>query len=293
MLIDADGRMVAAHVGAGCNPSVIGPDQAASIVSAALHSLRAQAATHFAEAHGRAADPQTLIAATLLCMAGHRTFWQELAQKLTGFGRVATTDDSPPVLELATDGRPGLVLHSGTGSFVAARAPDGSVHYAGGLGWRFGDAGSGYDLGRRAVSRGLLELQGWAPPSRLGPLVRGHAQLGESADAGMVTRFYYQQTEPNRVIAALAPAVLRLAAERDEAARQLVLASTGELLEFAVTVATGLFSVSLLAGVTAGVSGPILTHPLVHEALAARAPFALTPIAETPIEGVRRLLLRL
>jgi N-acetylglucosamine kinase-like BadF-type ATPase len=293
MLIDADGRMVAAHVGAGCNPSVIGPDQAASIVSAALHSLRARAAAHFAEVHGRAADPQTLIAATLLCMAGHRTFWQELAQKLTGFGRVATTDDSPPVLELATDGRPGLVLHSGTGSFVAARAPDGSVHYAGGLGWRFGDAGSGYDLGRRAISRGLLELQGWAPPSRLGPLVREHAQLAESADAGMVTRYYYQQTEPNRVIAALAPAVLRLAAGRDEAARELVLASTGELLEFAVTVATGLFSASLLAGVTAGVSGPILTHPFVHEALAGRAPFALTPIAETPIEGVRRLLVRL
>ncbi len=293
MLVAADGQMIAGHVGAGCNPSVIGPDQATSVVSAALNSLRAQAATHFAETHGRAADPSTLITATLLCMAGHRSFWQEVANKLSGFGRVTTTDDSRPVLELATGGRPGLVLHSGTGSFVAAQAPDGSVHYAGGLGWRFGDAGSGYDLGRRAISQALLELQGWAPPSRLGPLVREHANLPESTDAGMVTRFYYQQTEPNRVIAALAPAVLRLAAERDQAARQIVFASTGELLDFSVGVATKLFSSSLLPTVTAGLSGPILTHPLVHEILAARAPFTLTPVAETPIEGVRRLLVRL
>ena len=106
ILIDAAGRMVAGHVGVGCNPSIVGLESAASIVTAALHSLRAQAATHFAQAHGRAADPATLVTRTLLCMAGHRDFWRELAAGLTGFGRVATSDDSLPVLELATAGRP-------------------------------------------------------------------------------------------------------------------------------------------------------------------------------------------
>ena len=216
ILIDAAGRMVAGHVGVGCNPSIVGLESAASIVTAALHSLRAQAATHFAQAHGRAADPATLVTRTLLCMAGHRDFWRELAAGLTGFGRVATSDDSLPVLELATAGRPGLVLHAGTGSFVAARAPGGAIHFAGGLGWRFGDPGSGYDLGWRAISRGLLELQGWAPPTRLGAAVRAHSQLGEHADAGAVTRHYYQQAEPNRHIAALAPIVLQLAGAGDE-----------------------------------------------------------------------------
>ena len=292
MLLDASGKMVTGHIGAGCNPSIAGPAQAASILTAAIQSLRAQAATHFAEAHGRPADPATLISDTLLCMAGHRSFWRETADGLHGFGRVVTTDDSLPVLELATDGRPGLVLHSGTGSFVAARAPDGSVHYAGGLGWRFGDAGSGYDLGRRAVTRGLLELQGWAPLSRLGPAVREHAGLGEGTDAGNVTRFYYQHAEPNRLIAALAPVVLRLASERDQAAQEIVLASTGDLLDFAVSVATKLFSAAMIPTLSAGLSGSILTHPVAHEALVARAPFALIPIAETPIEGVRRMLAR-
>jgi N-acetylglucosamine kinase-like BadF-type ATPase len=293
MLIDDAGHLIAAHVGAGCNPSVVGPDQAASIVTAALASLRAQAASHYAETHGHTAVAGTLVNATLLCMAGHRSFWQELAHTLPGFGRVQTTDDSRPVLELATGGRAGLVLHAGTGSFVAAQAPDGSVHYAGGLGWRFGDPGSGYDLGCRAVSRGLLELQGWASSSRIGPAVRAYAGIEASAEASAVTRFYYQQAEPNRFLAAFTPTLLQLAAERDDVARAIVAASTNELLDLAIAVATKLFSASLLSTVNAGLSGPILTHPVVHETLSARAPFALAPIAETPIEGVRRLLLRL
>ncbi|MDB6094945.1 MAG: ATPase [Verrucomicrobia bacterium] len=293
MLLDGAGKMVAAHVGAGCNPSVVGPVQATSILTAAITSARAEAATHFTATHGRAPDPATLISATLLCMAGHRSFWAEVANGLKDFGRVMTTDDSLPVLELATAGRAGLVLHSGTGSFVAARAPDGSVHYAGGMGWRFGDPGSGYDLGRRAVARGLLELQGWAAPSRLGPAVRAHVQLDETADAGLVTRNYYQHAEPNRHIAALAPTVLRLAAEHDPAAAEIVFTSSGELLDFAVSVAAKLFSAAALPPLNAGLSGAILTNPVVYEALVARSPFALTPIAETPIEGVRRMLLRL
>ena len=42
----------------------------------------------------------------------------------------------------------------------------------------------------------------------------------------------------------------------------------------------------------AGLSGPILHHPAVHAALRARTPFQLHPVEGSPIEGVRRLLLR-
>ncbi len=41
ILLDASGSIVAVHVGAGCNPSVVGPEQARSVVIAALDSLRA------------------------------------------------------------------------------------------------------------------------------------------------------------------------------------------------------------------------------------------------------------
>lgn len=293
MLVDAAGRMVAGHVGIGCNPSVVGTAAAASILTAALDSLRAQALQHQAgNSQGLPVQDGYLISQTLLCMAGSRGFWDEFAAGLTGFGRVTAVDDSRPILELATAGRPGLALHAGTGSFVAARAPDGTVHYAGGLGWRFGDPGSGYDLGVRAVARALLELQGWAPPSRLGPAVRQHAELGGTADASAVTSYFYQHADATRHVAAFTPVVLRLAAEGDGAAREIVLASTGALLDLAVGVATKLFTAPLLKDIPAGLSGPILNHPLVVAALAARSPMPLVPITDAPIEGVRQLLSR-
>ncbi len=279
ILIDDSAQIIARHIAAGCNPSIVGADQARSIVTNALHALRAHSP------NGRQ-SPQV----TLLCMAGSPGFWQEYAAGLADFGQVTAYDDSLPVLELATGGGPGLVLHAGTGSFVAARAPDGSIHYAGGLGWRFGDSGSGYDIGRRAIAHTLLEQQGWAPPSRLTAAMRQHMGLVDGANA---MRTIYSDASPNVKIAALAPTVLNLASEGDAAAGEVVVASTSELLDLARSVAVKLFPGTPLPAVRAGLSGPILAHPFVRSALTARAPFALTPVEESPVEGLRRMLLRL
>jgi N-acetylglucosamine kinase-like BadF-type ATPase len=278
ILVDDAGAVLARHLAPGCNPNIVGPLAARQILVDSLVTLLDET---------KIESPKSKISTTLLCMAGAPAFWQEFAASLTDFGQVAAVDDSRPVLELATGGRPGLVLHGGTGSFVAARAPDGAIHYAGGLGWRFGDPGSGYDLGRRAISRGLLELQGWAPPSRLGTILRDHTQL---ADAPAITRFFYQHAEANRQIAALAPTVLHLVTEGDPTAHQLVIESAGELLDLAVRVATKLFPATPLDAIPAGLSGPILTHPSVVAALTPRSPLPLAPLSAPPIEGVRLLL---
>jgi N-acetylglucosamine kinase-like BadF-type ATPase len=283
VLIDAAGNVIGRHIAPASNPSVVGTEQARMIVIDALCSILAGAK----EEH-----PTAGVDHTLLCMAGSRTFWREFAAELRDFGRITTTDDSLPVLELATHGDPGLVLHAGTGSFVAARAPDGSLHYAGGLGWRFGDAGSAYDIGRRAIARALLETQGWAAPSRIGQTVRDHAQLKSSDDANALTRFFYHHVDPNRATSALAPAIVRLATEGDTAAHALVLESTGELVALATKVAAKLFPGVPLDSIPAGLSGPILTVPVIVAGIAAKTPLPLVPIESPAIEGVRRMLVR-
>lgn len=283
ILVDASGGIAARELAPGSNPSIVGREEAARIVGGALAALLGPGRSRTG---GRAPE------FTLLCMAGNRGFWREFAASLGGHGRVLAVDDSIPVLELATEGGPGLVLHAGTGSFVAARTRAGDIegaHYAGGLGFRFGDPGSGYELGRRAIARATLEMQGWADPSGVGPLVR-RASGCDAIDALLGS--YYGDPAPNLRISALAPEILRLAGEGDAAAREIAVGSAIELLDFALGVARRLFPEPGLASLRAGLSGPILNHPVVSAALSARSPFALHPVTGHPIEGVRRILLK-
>jgi glucosamine kinase len=274
ILVDPSGAIAGRHTGPGCSPSLVGQARAAEIAAEVLDSVRK---TH----------PDAEISSTLLCMAGSRSFWKKFGEGLVGFGRASTVDDSVPVLELATRGAPGIVIHAGTGSFVAARTADGRVHYAGGIGWRFGDEGSGYDLGRRAIGRALLELQGWAPHSGLGALVR--ERTGETT-SGAVSGYFYGDPATNNGVASLAPEVLRLASAADPAAAEAVTASVGHLLALAVSVTDQLFPGKRPDTFRAGVSGHILNHPFSYAVLTKTAPFPLGRITDAPIEGVRLLL---
>jgi len=276
ILIDDRGGIVDRRLAPGCNHNICGPETAVVILEEAMSALVSRGpVTH-----------------TVLCMAGSPSFWDETAAALTSrgrFGKVIAFDDSRPVLELATDGEPGLVLHGGTGSFIAAQSPAGSAHYAGGSGWRFGDPGSGYDLGRRAIGQALLELQGWSPRTSLSAMLCNFSGLTNADD---LTRYFYEHAEPNKQIAGLTPALLRLAADGDQSVREIVLESVADLLHLCGKVVATLFPAWPLTDLKAGASGPILTHPFVFPILAERSGLNLRPIIEAPIEGVRRLILR-
>jgi len=280
ILVGDDGEILARQLATGCNPSVVGAEAAREVLDIALRTLVV-------------VQPIGAVTHTLLCMAGSPEFWRETAADLStagAYGLVSALDDSRPVLALATDGQPGLVLHGGTGSFIAAQAPDGTFHYAGGTGWRFGDPGSGYDLGRRTIGRALLELQGWQLTTSLSTLVRDHTGLTSAND---ITRFFYRHAEPNRQIATLAPSLLRLASEGDPSAQLVVTESCTDLLKLAEAVTAKLFAGWNFDNLRAAVSGPILCHPAVQKALATRSSLTLRSLTEPPIEGVRRLLLEL
>ncbi len=294
ILVDASGEIVARHLAPGCNPSQIGPESARAVVTDALAILLTQSKIG---SHARQnSPPGPKITATLLCMAGNRTFWRETVEALQGFGLVTTTDDSLPVLELATAGSPGLVLHAGTGSFVAARGPDGAVHYTGGLGWKFGDPGSGFDLGRRALALALLELQGATTgvETKLSPLAEALCAHTGLADYSANSRFFYYADDANAKIAAFAPRVIELAAQDCGPAQQVVADSITDLARLADQVIHRHFPRSA-AALPCGVSGRILNSVPAAFALRSLAsklhwPVELRFMDIPPIEGVRRLL---
>jgi N-acetylglucosamine kinase-like BadF-type ATPase len=278
ILIDQSGAAIARHHAPGCNPSHVGPERARETLAAALNNLAA-----------KSVNRESKITHTLLCMAGSPDFWRETATTLSLFGQVETTTDAEPVLELSTNGQPGLVLHAGTGSFVALRATDGAMHYAGGLGWRLGDPGSALDIGRRATARALSELQGWSERT---PLSEALVELFSTDKPSAITASLHRSTEPNQILGSFAACVSQLAAKGDQTALAIILASADELLACAEATACSFISTQQLDAIPAGLSGPILTQPFVANALRSRSGLSLKPLAEPPIEGVRRLLLR-
>jgi glucosamine kinase len=284
ILVDAGGRIVARHTAPGCNPSQTGTEKARVVLGEAIEALLAQS---------KISNPKSKISTTLLCMAGSPAFWQKTAAALTSCGKVVTGSDALPVLELATNGAPGLVLHAGTGSFIAARAADGSVHYAGGLGWKLGDPGSGFDLGRRAIAHALLELQGWAEVTPLSRALQTHLDL---VDAGTITHFLYADAAANAAIAGFARRVIELAAQGCAPAQAALAATLHEFVGQARLVTGKLFAGA--RQIPCGVSSAILNSPPASAALRSLAEVHAWPveyrfITEPPIEGVRRLLAKM
>ncbi len=290
--IDGAGTVVARHTAPGSNPSLVGQERARAILLDALHALVAALPSP-----GPGLQPP--VSGLLLCMAGSPPFWSKTARSLEGFGRVESGPDSLPVLELATGGAPGLVIHSGTGSFAAARGLDGSVHYAGGLGWRFGDPASGHDVGRRAIAHALLDLQGaplkGRPGSGLADALCDYAGLRDYA--ALSGYFYADPVEAGLRIAGFAPRVVALAEQRDAAASRIIAESLAGFGPLVGRLLAGPLSGGGTAGspLPCGASGALLNaRPcwLALQALAASHawPVRLQPVLDAPIEGVRRLL---
>lgn len=116
-------------------------------------------------------------------------------------------NDAVAALAAGTNGRPeGIVLIAGTGS-IAFGALGGVSVRASGWGAAFGDAGSGYDLGQRALCAAAQAVDGRGRPTALVEALPSFLAL---ADMPAVARWVYEDSSWAR-IASLAPVVMQAA----------------------------------------------------------------------------------
>ncbi|HLQ81198.1 MAG TPA: BadF/BadG/BcrA/BcrD ATPase family protein [Brachybacterium sp.] len=186
----------------------------------------------------------------------------------------------------ALGSRPGILLEAGTGSLVVGIA-DGRVPVVlDGWGHLAGDRGSGFALGRAGLRAAFAAIDGTGEATSLTPLLAG-------PDPERTIRALYASEEQTREVAALAPRVLRAAADGDRTALAAVEGVAAELVTLLLTAGRRLADPQLSALPVAGIGGlfeDALFRETVQRGLRAQLPHArLADAAGDALEGGRLL----
>ncbi len=150
--------------------------------------------------------------------------------------QVAIVSDVLPILAAGTPNCCGIALIAGTGSIAFGRAADGRTKRCGGWGYLLGDEGSGYSVGRSALSHALRELECetlWHPKSLTEAVVsKLHVKTVTE-----LTKTVYTNADSRSFIASLAPLVVTAAEHGDKKAEAILDWAATELAELGARTA--------------------------------------------------------
>jgi N-acetylglucosamine kinase-like BadF-type ATPase len=160
-----------------------------------------------------------------------------LMRRISPGARVLVVNDALIALEAGAPGAPGIVIIAGTGSIAYGRNAQAIAARAGGWGHVIGDEGSGYWIGREALTAVVREFDGRGPQSGLTEAVLAHFGV---PDATGLVHIVYNRDVPRRHVATLGPTVQRAALAGDAVARQILERAAEELVLAARSVASRL-----------------------------------------------------
>jgi N-acetylglucosamine kinase-like BadF-type ATPase len=231
-LADSEGKLLARVESGPSNPTKVGFRAAEREILKAFHACWRKAGFPPAAA-ARASHPPAL-RAVCAGVAGvdrasvHRPLLAWMRRHLPA-RHYLLTSDAAIALAAAVRDAPGIIVIAGTGSIAFARDAEGKLLRAGGWGIPFDDRGSGYDLGRSAVSAALEAFDGRAPHTLLMDRICRQLELRDIAEI-ISTKLDQQQ------IAALFPLVIDAAREGDLVARYLCDAGARSLANLALAL---------------------------------------------------------
>ena len=141
--------------------------------------------------------------------------------------------DSVAALYAATQGRPGVIVNSGTGCFAAGINQAGEYVRVGGWGYLIDDKGSAFDIGMKAITMAFRMTDGRTPPTKLTTLLK--RKLGVKRFDEILDIIYANKLSVEE-IARLAPLVSK-AASNDKVCRRILNEAGTLLAELAITAA--------------------------------------------------------
>lgn len=236
-LADERGRVLARAVAGPSNPLKVGFEACErEILRAVRKALReAHIAPTFRSAPNRGGKNAALkggatkgkIEALVVGLAGvdrppvHARILRWLKKSIPAQHHLLTSD-AAIALHAAIGNAPGIIVISGTGSIAYARDERGNVLRSGGWGTAYDDAGSGFELGRRAIVAALHDYDGRGRHTLLGKEICRVLRLRD------ITQIILKPMTPLD-IAALFPIVLKAAGRRDLVAKYLLDGAANDL----------------------------------------------------------------
>jgi N-acetylglucosamine kinase-like BadF-type ATPase len=227
LLADADANVIADARGPGANLHVAGEEG----VAAVLRDLGGRVAR---------AAPDVPVA-VCVGMAGvdredEENAVRRILSRVFPGARALVVNDALIALVAGAHDAAGVVIIAGTGSIVYGRS-DAAAARAGGWGHMVGDEGSGYWIGREAVTAVMRAGDGRGPLTRLTDEILSHFDV---ADVSRLPRIVYDREVPRVNVAALGPLVEHAAAGGDPVADGILERAADELSIAASSVVTRL-----------------------------------------------------
>ncbi len=233
LLADMQGRTLAEARGGGANLQAHGELE----VEKVLHHVMTTAL-----GESGPAERDILPAAICLGIAGvdrpqDAAAVRGIMQRIGWKARTLVVNDALVALTAGAGDDPGVVVIAGTGSIAYGRNAADRAARAGGWGYLLGDEGSGFWIGRRALSAIVRAADGRGPTTALSSLVMTHLNLVRPSD--LIHQTYYRDLRRG-AIAGLAPLVERARAEGDAVASDILSQAARELSAAAASVVTRL-----------------------------------------------------
>ncbi len=216
-----DLETMAQVTGETVNPSIVGREEAARRIQAAIHDALA-AASLSPGAIGAAC------AGVAGAASSHSADWLHgVLSSVLPQTRITVSSDYEIALVGAHGKREGVLVLCGTGSLAYGVNAAGETALAGAWGYLIGDEGSGYWLGAQGLRAVARAADGRDQPTTLTAALLDALNLAQPLD--LISWLYHSPTPRMREVAGLAPLVLRCAEAGDPIAWQIVEEGAAEL----------------------------------------------------------------
>lgn len=238
LCVSEDGKVIAHAIGGTGNYQVVGINQAFSTIKDVVEVCLHQASINNYE-----------VASIGFGISGlDRKKDEDIITKMIGDMQISSPyvlkNDTFLILRAGTDDGVGIAVVSGTGSNTVGRARDGKEMRVGGLGFEFGDTGSGHDIAVAGIRAAFRARDGRGPNTIIGRLIVDRLSLkdlDDLVDLGIPS----EGTENNEIkysISMLAPLVFEAADMGDQVAKSILVEMGRDLGLSVVLVGKRLFS---------------------------------------------------